>query len=168
MSGRINPSVLTKALIATDVAFVAATPDSRTAPLLRELIDLDGTNGAPSVLVTPDEASAVSMVAGATFLSGVRALAIMEASGLRRAYEALARLALGHGIFPPLLITVRGGVGERDWWAIGQQVTLVRCLEALGYAWEQIDTEEMADAVLAKALATADIQECGVAVLRNF
>ena len=101
-------------------------PDS----LLKELYPaLDADPGLRTVRVTNEGEGAA--VCGGVFLSGQRAVLVMENSGVRAATEQLARLGLGAGIPVIMLMSYRGELGENNWWAIPHGITMGPVLDAL-------------------------------------
>jgi sulfopyruvate decarboxylase subunit alpha len=70
-------------------------------------------------------------ICGGVFLSGRRAVLVMENSGLRAAVEPLARMGLGAGIPVVMLMSYRGELGENNWWAIPHGITMEPVLDAL-------------------------------------
>lgn len=167
MPGPSSPKLF-EALITARVELVTAVPDSRTARELQYLKDVQSIPKCPLLIQAADEASAVGIVAGASSLGGVRAIAVIEGSGVRRSFEALSRLALGHSLFPTLLITDRGSVGESDWWAMAHKPTVSAVLESLGYAWEYVSEPCDLERTLVRMFRTAATQQCGVAAVRNY
>jgi sulfopyruvate decarboxylase subunit alpha len=65
------------------------------------------------------------------FLSGKRAVLVMENSGLRAATEHLARMGLGAGIPVVMIMSYRGEMGENNWWAIPHGITMEPLLQTL-------------------------------------
>jgi sulfopyruvate decarboxylase subunit alpha len=70
-------------------------------------------------------------ICGGVWLSGKRAILVMENSGLRAAAEPLARLGLGAGIPVVMLMSYRGEMGEPNWWGIPHAITMEPMLDAL-------------------------------------
>ena len=101
-------------------------PDS----LLKELYPaLDAEPGLRTVRVTNEGEGAA--ICGGVFLSGQRAVLVMENSGVRAATEPLARLGLGAGIPVIMLMSYRGELGENNWWAVPHGITMGPVLDAL-------------------------------------
>ncbi|HAM13260.1 MAG TPA: sulfopyruvate decarboxylase, partial [Microbacterium sp.] len=95
------------------VSVATYLPDS----LLKELYPaLDADPDIRTIPVTNEGEGAA--IAGGVFLSGKRAVLVMENSGLRAATEHLARLGLGAGIPVVMIMSYRGELGENNWWAI--------------------------------------------------
>ena len=70
-------------------------------------------------------------ICGGVWLSGKRAVLVMENSGIRAAAEALARLGLGARIPVVMIMSYRGDIGEPNWWAIPHGITMEPMLKAL-------------------------------------
>jgi len=70
-------------------------------------------------------------ICGGVWLSGKRAVLVMENSGLRAAAEPLARLGLGAGIPVVMIMSYRGDLGEPNWWAIPHGITMEPMLKAM-------------------------------------
>lgn len=101
-------------------------PDS----LLKELYPaLDADNDIRTIPVTNEGEGAA--IAGGVFLSGQRAVLVMENSGLRAATEHLARMGLGAGIPVVMIMSYRGEMGENNWWAIPHGITMEPLLQTL-------------------------------------
>jgi sulfopyruvate decarboxylase subunit alpha len=108
------------------VSIVCYLPDS----LFKELYPaLDADPDLRTIRVTNEGEGAA--ICGGVFLSGKRAVLVMENSGLRAAAEPLARMGLGAGIPVVLLMSYRGEFGENNWWAIPHGITMAPMLDAL-------------------------------------
>lgn len=108
------------------VSVATYLPDS----LLKELYPaLDADPGIRTIPVTHEGEGAA--IAGGVFLSGKRAVLVMENSGLRAAAEPLARMGLGSGIPVVMLMSYRGELGENSWWAIPHGITMEPLLQTL-------------------------------------
>lgn len=98
--------------------------------LMKELYPaLDADPDIRTIPVTNEGEGAA--IAGGVFLSGKRAVLVMENSGLRAAAEHLARLGLGAGIPVVMIMSHRGELGEANWWAIPHGITMEPMLDAL-------------------------------------
>jgi sulfopyruvate decarboxylase subunit alpha len=108
------------------VSVACYLPDS----LFKELYPaLDAAPDLRTIPVTNEGEGAA--VCGGVFLSGQRAVLVMENSGVRAATEPLARLGLGAGIPVVMLMSYRGELGENNWWAIPHGITMGPVLDAL-------------------------------------
>ncbi len=108
------------------VSVVCYLPDS----LFKELYPaLDADPDLRTIQVTNEGEGAA--ICGGVFLSGKRAVLVMENSGLRASVEHLARMGLGAGIPVIMLMSYRGDLGENNWWAIPHGITMEPVLQAL-------------------------------------
>src|ERR1700753_4080527 len=108
------------------VSVVCYLPDS----LCKELYPaLDADPDLRTIRVTNEGEGAA--ICGGVFLSGKRAVLVMENSGLRAPVGPAARVGLGAGIPVVMLMSCRGELGENNWWAIPHGVTMEPVLNAL-------------------------------------
>ena len=108
------------------VSVACYLPDSLFKPLYPAL---DADPDLRTIRVTNEGEGAG--ICGGVFLSGKRAVLVMENSGLRASAEPLARMGLGAGIPVVLLMSYRGELGENNWWAIPHGLTMEPMLDAL-------------------------------------
>ena len=108
------------------VGIACYLPDSLFRPLYPAM---DAASGLRTIRVTNEGEGAA--ICGGVFLSGKRAVLVMENSGLRAAVEPLARMGLGAGIPVVMLMSYRGELGENNWWAIPHGITMEPVLQAL-------------------------------------
>ncbi|WP_127144036.1 thiamine pyrophosphate-binding protein [Pelagibacterium montanilacus] len=133
-------------LKAAGVSIVCYLPDS----LFKELYPaLDAEPTFRTIRVTNEGEGAA--ICGGVFLSGKRAVLIMENSGLRASVEPLARMGLGAGIPVIMIMSFRGELGENNWWAIPHGITMEPVLNALRIPYRIVDRE----AEIARAVADA-------------
>lgn len=126
-----------RGLKAAGVSVATYLPDS----LLKELYPaLDADPDIRAIPVTNEGEGAA--IAGGVFLSGKRAVLVMENSGLRAAAEHLARLGLGAGIPVVMIMSYRGELGEKNWWAIPHGITMEPMLQALRTPYRVVSTPE--------------------------
>jgi sulfopyruvate decarboxylase subunit alpha len=108
------------------VSVACYLPDS----LLKELYPaLDADPDIRTIQVTNEGEGAA--ICGGVFLSGKRAVLVMENSGLRASVEHLARMGLGAGIPVIMIMSHRGDLGENNWWAVPHGITMEPVLKAL-------------------------------------
>jgi len=130
------------------VSIVCYLPDS----LFKELYPaLDADPDIRIIRVTNEGEGAA--ICGGVFLSGKRAVLIMENSGLRAAAEPLARMGLGAGIPVVMLMSYRGEFGENNWWAIPHGITMEPILGALRIPYQVIREEERIERALTEAFS---------------
>jgi sulfopyruvate decarboxylase subunit alpha len=132
------------------VSIVCYLPDS----LFKELYPaLDAEPDIRTIRVTNEGEGAG--ICGGVFLSGKRAVLVMENSGLRAAAEPLARMGLGAGIPVVMLMSYRGEFGENNWWAIPHGITMEPILGALRIPYQVIREEQHIERALVEAFSLA-------------
>ncbi|WP_411903408.1 thiamine pyrophosphate-binding protein [Methylorubrum thiocyanatum] len=132
------------------VSIVCYLPDS----LFKELYPaLDADPDLRTIPVTNEGEGAA--ICGGVFLSGKRAVLVMENSGLRASVEPLARMGLGAGIPVVTLMSYRGDLGENNWWAIPHGITMEPVLQALRIPYRVVREEEAIETAIADAYASA-------------
>lgn len=132
------------------VSIVCYLPDS----LFKELYPaLDADPDLRTIPVTNEGEGAA--ICGGVFLSGKRAVLVMENSGLRASVEPLARMGLGAGIPVVMLMSYRGDLGENNWWAIPHGITMEPVLEALRIPYRVVREEAGIETAIADAYASA-------------
>ncbi len=116
--------------------------------LMKELYPaLDADPDIRTVPVT-NEAEGAAFAAG-VFLSGKRAVLVMENSGIRAAAEPLARVGLGAGIPVVMIMSYRGELGEANWWAIPHGITMEPMLDALRTPYRVVrDVDQIEQAIV--------------------
>jgi sulfopyruvate decarboxylase subunit alpha len=143
------------------VSIVCYLPDS----LFKELYPaLDADPDLRTIRVTNEGEGAA--ICGGVFLSGKRAVLVMENSGLRASAEPLARLGLGAGIPVVMLMSYRGEMGENNWWAIPHGITMEPLLDALRIPYRVVRDAEQIEAALVDAVSWsyAAYYHCAVAL----
>jgi sulfopyruvate decarboxylase subunit alpha len=128
------------------VSIVCYLPDS----LFKELYPaLDADPAIRTIRVTNEGEGAA--ICGGVFLSGKRAVLVMENSGLRASAEPLARMGLGAGIPVVMLMSYRGEFGENNWWAIPHGITMEPLLDALRIPYRVVREEHGIEQALVDA-----------------
>jgi sulfopyruvate decarboxylase subunit alpha len=119
------------------VSVACYLPDS----LLKELYPaLDRDTDIRTVRVT-NEGEGAAICAG-VWLSGKRAVLVMENSGLRAAIEPLARMGMGAGIPVVMIMSFRGDLGESNWWAVPHGMTMEPLLQAMRIPYRMVRLED--------------------------
>ena len=132
------------------VSIVCYLPDS----LFKDLYPaLDADPDIRTIRVTNEGEGAA--ICGGVFLSGKRAVLVMENSGLRAAAEPLARMGLGAGIPVVMLMSYRGEFGENNWWAIPHGITMEPLLAALRIPYQVVREEDAVERALVEAFSLA-------------
>lgn len=132
------------------VSVACYLPDSLFKPLYPAL---DADSDIRTIPVTNEGEGAA--ICGGVFLSGKRAVLVMENSGLRASVEPLARMGLGAGIPVVMLMSYRGELGENNWWAIPHGITMEPVLQALRVPYALIREEDAIERAIEAAYASA-------------
>ena len=101
------------------VSLVAAVPDSHMKGAHRLLREQNKIR----YVLAGNEADLPGICAGA-YMGGMKALMIMENSGLRQACEPISRFAFTHHMPLVMIMSYCGDFGERNWWAINHAQTM--------------------------------------------
>ena len=125
-------------------------PDSLFKPLYPAL---DADPDIRTIRVTNEGEGAG--IRGGVFLSGKRAVLVMENSGLRASIEPLARMGLGAGIPVVMLMSYRGELGENNWWAIPHGQTMEPLLGAMRIPYRVVTQEEQIERAIVDAYSWA-------------
>ena len=104
-------------------------------------------------------------ICGGVYLSGKRAVLVMENSGIRAAAEPLARMGLGARIPVVMIMSFRGDLGEPNWWAIPHGITMVPMLNALRIPYAIVRQMSEIRETIVRAYATAYASQQHVAVV---
>jgi sulfopyruvate decarboxylase subunit alpha len=124
-------------LKAAGVSIACYLPDS----LMKELYPaLDRDPDIRTIRVTNEGEGAA--ICGGVWLSGKRAVLVMENSGLRASIEPLARMGMGAGIPVVMIMSYRGDLGENNWWAIPHGMTMEPLLKAMQVPYRVVDRED--------------------------
>lgn len=132
------------------VSVACYLPDSLLKELYPALVE------APDIRTIPvtNEGEGAA-ICGGVWLSGRRAVLVMENSGIRAAAEPLARLGLGAGIPVVMIMSFRGDLGEPNWWAIPHGITMEPMLKALCIPYRIVSEIGDIRAVIVRAYSTA-------------
>lgn len=149
-------------LVAAGVSCIAGVPDSLLAPLHAVAARREEIRYLP----VADEATAVALAAGVR-IAGGRSLVLMESSGLRRACETLARFTLSHRLHLLVLLSRRGGFGERNWWAIPHEDTMRAHLEMLPMLSHELNSAAEFGPLLGRGFDSLDTGQRSVALVAN-
>lgn len=94
-------------------------------------------------------------ICGGVYLSGKKAVMVMENSGIRAAAEPLARMGLGARIPVVMIMSYRGDIGEPNWWAIPHGITMEPMLNALRIPYTIVRKVDEIRSTIKKAFASA-------------
>ena len=128
------------------VSLACYLPDSLFKPLYPAL---DADPDIRTIRVTNEGEGAA--ICGGVFLSGKRAVLVMENSGLRASIEPLARMGLGAGIPVVMLMSYRGELGENNWWAIPHGQTMEPLLGAMRIPYRVVSQEDQIERAIGDA-----------------
>ena len=152
--------VFMEALAQARVDLVTALPESLLKHIYRRLAD----QSVIRYVQVTNEAEMPGIVAGAYF-GGVRAVMIMENSGLRQACEPIARFELSHQVPMVMIMPFRGDLGERNWWGHSHAQTMEPLLNALRIPFRHVRRLDELPSMLSKALDHAESSQLPVALV---
>ena len=128
------------------VSVACFLPDSLLKELYPALVAAEDIRAIP---VTNEGEGAA--ICGGVWLSGQKAVLVMENSGIRAAAEHLARLGLGAGIPVVLIMSYRGDLGEPNWWAVPHGITMEPMLAALRIPYRVVRRIDEIDTAIKQA-----------------
>lgn len=152
--------VFLDAVRAADVRLVTAVPESLLKGVFAALPQEPGIR----YVRASNEADMPGIVAGA-YLGGMRALMMMENSGLRQACEPIARLSHAHHVPLVMAVTHRGDFGETNWWGHNHHQVMVPLLAALRIPMREIGRLEDVGSEMRKAFVHADASQWPVCLV---
>jgi sulfopyruvate decarboxylase subunit alpha len=138
---------------------VAYVPDARLRGIVAALAD-DG----PRLRVLTREEECIAYAAGHN-AAGRRAIVLMQCSGLGNALNALGSLCLPSGIGVPLVLSMRGTLGETNPSQVPMGRATPALLQALGIQAFTVADPERAGSVTAGVLALGFGTGTGAAVI---
>ncbi len=132
---------IAEAIVEADVGVVAYVPDARLRGIVAVLAD-----GATSMRALTREEECLAYAAG-RLAAGERALVMMQCSGLGNALNAIGSLCQPYGLGVPMIVSMRGTLGEGN----PSQVPMGRATPAL---LEAVDVQAftLSDPARAKAV----------------
>jgi sulfopyruvate decarboxylase subunit alpha len=146
--------VFLAALHRADVRLVAAVPESLLKAVFAALPHEPGIR----YVRASNEADLPGIVAGA-YLGGMRALMMMENSGLRQACEPIARFSHAHHLPLVMAVSHRGDFGETNWWGHNHHQVMVPLLDALRIPLRVVDRLDRVEPELRRAFVHADASQ---------
>ena len=150
---------LADALIDGGVTVVALVPDSRLDGIVARLTERD-----LPVRVLPREEECIAFAAGHR-LAGTRPAVLMQCSGLGNAVNALGSLVIPYGLGIPMMLSMRGTLGEGN----PAQVPMGRAtrpiLDALGIQSFALRDRCEVNRTVSGVLALAYEGQAGAAIL---
>lgn len=132
--------------------------------LMKELYPALMSAGDIRAIPVTNEGEGAAICAG-VWLSGKRAVLVMENSGIRSAAESLARLSLGGHIPVVMLMSYRGDIGEPNWWAIPHGITMEPMLNALRIPYRILREVDQIRPAIVEAYASASASLNHVALI---
>jgi sulfopyruvate decarboxylase subunit alpha len=136
------------ALAAADVSVVVYVPDARLRGVIAAL------DGSIAVRTLTREEECVGFACGYAAAGG-RPAVLMQCSGLGNALNALGSFAIPYAIGIPLVLSMRGTLGEENPAQVPMGRATVALLAALGIQSYPVTTAEQAAATMTGVLASA-------------
>ena len=155
-------SVFVEGLKEAGVSIVAALPESLLASIY---LACSRDNEIRYIPVT-NEAELPGIVTGA-YLSGKKAVMIMENSGLRQGLEAISRSAYCHSLPMVMIMSYRGDLGEENWWGHNHSQTMEPILDAVRIPWRAVRKVEDIKSSIKKAIDHANASQWPVALVMS-
>ncbi len=144
------PEVLADALVDAGVEVAAWVPDKRLAPIGVRLAQ----RGIPLRTLTREE-ECFGYAAGYRAAGGMP-LVLVQCSGLGNSLNAIGSLVIPYGLGFPVVVSMRGTLGERNPAQMPLGRSTVAMLEALGVQAFPLTSPGAAAAVVKGAIAVAD------------
>jgi sulfopyruvate decarboxylase TPP-binding subunit len=141
---------LADALIGAGVEVAAWVPDKRLDPIATRLVE----RGLPLRTLTREE-ECFGYAAGYRAAGGTP-LVMIQSSGLGNSLNAIGSLVLPYGLGFPVIVSMRGTLGERNPAQMALGRTTVATLEALGVQAFPLTSPGGVPAVVTGALGVAD------------
>jgi sulfopyruvate decarboxylase subunit alpha len=99
---------IAEAIAEADVAAIAYVPDARLRGIVAAL-----PQGGPSLRALTREEECIAYACGQQ-AAGARAMVMMQCSGLGNALNAIGSLCIPYGIGVPMILSMRGTLGEAN------------------------------------------------------
>jgi sulfopyruvate decarboxylase subunit alpha len=159
-----NSTVVYDALKAVEVRLISVLPETWLVPTVRL------ANEDPEMTVVPvaKEEEAVGIAAGAHF-AGTKSALLMQNHGLLSSVNGIVSLAMLYKIPLLMLISYRGGLGERDPWQTMGGSKTIPVLQALGIPYDELsDPASVAKQVRdAQSLAESSLAPVALLLTRS-
>jgi sulfopyruvate decarboxylase alpha subunit len=150
MTAEAWPAQLAHALVAAGVEVAAWVPDKRLDPIVTALAGA----GLPVRTLTREE-ECVGYAAGYRAAGGMP-LVLMQCSGLGNALNAIGSLVIPYGLGFPLIVSMRGTLGERNPAQIPMGRATVAMLALLGIQSFSLHSPHEIPALVRGAMNLAD------------
>lgn len=115
-------------LISHGVKNIVIMPDSLTKNFLE---DLYASQGNLEIYQCLNETEALTISYGLN-LAGALSITVIENSGLRSVGDILARFELSHHIHNIFMVSMRGQIGEENWWGVMHERVTQSIIKDLG------------------------------------
>ncbi len=144
------------------VSIVAALPES----LLASIYLACSRDNEIRYIPVSNEAELPGIVTGA-YLSGKKAVMIMENSGLRQALEPIVRSTYCHSLPMVMIMCYRGDLGEQNWWGHNHAQTMEPILDAVRIPWRAVRKIEDIKSSIKKAIDHSNSSQWPVALVMS-
>ena len=101
------------------------------------------------------------------YLSGKKAVMIMENSGLRQALEPIVRSTYCHSLPMVMIMCYRGDLGEQNWWGHNHAQTMEPILDAVRIPWRAVRKIEDIKSSIKKAIDHSNSSQWPVALVMS-
>jgi sulfopyruvate decarboxylase subunit alpha len=150
---------IAEAIAASDVAAIAYVPDARLRGIVAALPD-DG----PVIRALTREEECIAYACGQQ-AAGARAMVMMQCSGLGNALNAVGSLCIPYGIGVPMILSMRGTLGEGNPSQVPMGRATPAILDALDIQAFNLSDPAQARAMTEGALTLAFSTGTGAAVV---
>jgi sulfopyruvate decarboxylase subunit alpha len=150
---------IAEAIAAADVAAIAYVPDAR----LRGIIAALPPDG-PAIRALTREEECIAYACGQQ-AAGARAVVMMQCSGLGNALNAIGSLCIPYGIGVPMILSMRGTLGEANPSQVPMGRATPAILDALDIQAFNLSDPDQASMVTEGALTLAFSTGTGAAVV---
>jgi sulfopyruvate decarboxylase subunit alpha len=150
---------IAEALRGAEVAAVAYVPDAR----LRGIVDALGDDG-PRLRTLTREEECIAYACG-QLAAGARAAVLMQCSGLGNALNAIGSLSVPYGLGLPMVLSMRGTLGESNPCQVPMGRATPELLAAVGVQAFPLTEPDRAGRTMAGALELAFATGTGAAVI---
>jgi len=142
------------------VRFVSFLPDSWFKEIYFRLLK------DPDFVTIPvsNEGAGVALCCGA-WLGGLKAVMLMENTGVRMACDQLARLGMSVGLPVFMMIPYRGDIGDKPTYAVAHGQTMLPVLEALRIPYLIVRDENRIRQAIRRCLTTLSATNYHVALI---
>ncbi len=142
------------------VKFASFLPDSWLRPLYSRLMEDKDFITVP----VSNEGVGVGLCCGA-WLGGMKAVMLMENTGVRMACDQLARLGISVGVPCFMIIPFRGDIGDRLTYSVAHGQTMIPVLDALRIPYHIVRDESRIRQSIRRCLTTLSVTNYHVAMI---